>query len=98
MSEEIRRLISQRTKPPFACFFECGSLLPSKYEYPAMNWLWFTQYADGPLHFCSKCLKKRAAEIERIRQKLSVRPPDYPFTRWTEDDARSVLAAPEEQA
>lgn len=67
------------TSPPYPCFFKCGRSLSDKYDRRAIEgWEWFTGYGAFPLHFCGPCRKTRQYEIDRIREKLNVKPDGYP--------------------
>ena len=68
---------------PYPCHFECGRKLVSKYTITALEWEWFTGYGERPIHFCPTCRRSRQFEIDRIREKLNVKPKDYPKVRAT---------------
>ena len=82
-----------RDRPPFCCFFGCGRSLDNKFGATAHGWEWFTEYADGPFHFCPQCRRTRQFEIDHVRARLHVHPTDYPNQRWSEKDARDALRA-----
>lgn len=67
---------------PFPCYFGCGRELRTKFDRQAIEgWDWFTGYGENPVHFCPKCRRSREFEIDRIREKLNIRPKDYPKVR-----------------
>lgn len=67
---------------PFPCYFGCGRELRTKYDRKAIEgWEWFTEYGEHPIHFCPTCRKTRQYDIDRIREKLAVRPEGYPTVR-----------------
>ena len=68
-------------QPPYPCYFGCGRNLQSKYDQAAKGWTWFTGYGEHPVHFCLPCQRTRQYEIERIREKLDVKPEGYPAVR-----------------
>lgn len=69
-------------QPPYPCFFGCGMNLETKFDRTAIEgWEWFTGYGDHPIHFCPKCRSSRQSEINRIREKLNVRPENYPLKK-----------------
>ncbi len=75
------RRVWLRSNPPFACHFGCGRELLDKYSRLADGWQWFTGYGDGPIHFCPACRHARQHEIDSIRLRANVRPPNYPDER-----------------
>ena len=65
---------------PYPCHF-CGRTLESKYTQEALRWEWFTGYGESPLHFCPPCRRARQFDIDRLREKLNVKPVGYPEVR-----------------
>ena len=80
-----RRKNAERWRPiegPFPCYFGCGRELRTKLDRQAIEgWEWFTEYGENPIHFCPTCRRSRQLEIDRIREKLAIKPKDYPNVR-----------------
>lgn len=73
-----KRNFTHSPQPPFACFFGCGRELATKYSLVSLDWEWFTGYGRSPIHFCPTCRRSRQFEIDRMREKLGVKPKNYP--------------------
>lgn len=66
-------------QPPYPCHFNCGRELATKFDRKATEgWEWFCGYGDGPIHFCPQCRRTSQFEIDRIREKLNIKPHNYP--------------------
>lgn len=67
---------------PFSCYFMCGNQLRTKFDrHEIKDWEWFTGYGESPVHFCPRCRKVKKEAIDRIREKLNVKPEGYPDVR-----------------
>lgn len=79
MARKGTRRFTHDLQPPFPCFFKCGRILATKYDRKAIEgWEWFTGYGESPLHFCGPCRKTRQYEVDRIRERMNVKPDGYP--------------------
>lgn len=71
---------------PYPCYFGCGRTLETKFDRAVIDgWEWFCGYGARPVHFCPQCRRARQYDIDRIRERLNVKPPGYPATLATPD-------------